>query len=130
MRVGHRDLLASSSHDALLFPGAEQPTDRDPIGANLDHVQVVKGWLDKEGKTQEKVHDVVWSGDRVPRADGKLPPVGDTVDVQTATWTNTIGSSELTTVWQDPEFDAAQRAFYVPMKTQERTYTSPIWYTP
>jgi hypothetical protein len=131
---------------------------KDPIGANLDRVQVVKGWLDKDGKVQEKVYDVVWSGDRVPRADGKLPPVGDTVDVQTATWTNTIGSSELTTVWQDPEFDPTRRAFYyakvieipaprwtaydaryfgltdvpsnVPMKTQERAYTSPIWYSP
>ena len=130
---------------------------KDPIGANLDRIQVVKGWLDAKGAVQEKVYDVVWSGDRKPGADGKLPPVGDTVDVANATWTNTIGAPELITVWQDPAFDAKQRAFYyvrvleiptprwtaydakrfgvaplpgTPMKLQERAYTSPIWYTP
>ncbi len=130
---------------------------RDPIGANLDRIQIVKGWLDKDGKSQEKVHNVAWAGDRKLDAAGKLPPVGDTVDVKKATWTNTIGSSELATIWSDPEFDPAQKTFYyarvieiptprwtaydafrfgvnlpneVPMKTQERAYTSPIWYTP
>lgn len=130
---------------------------KDPISGNLDRIQIVKGWLGKDGKTNEKVYDVVWSGDRKPDAAGKLPPVGSTVDVANATWTNTIGASELITVWKDPEFDAKQRAFYyarvieiptprwtaydakrfgikmpkeVPMVTQERAYTSPIWYTP
>ena len=130
---------------------------RDPIGANLDRIQIVKGWLDKKGVTREKVYDVAWSGDRVLGADGKLPAVGNTVDAATASWTNTIGASELGTVWTDPDFDPAQKAFYyarvleiptprwstydafrfgidlpegVPASTQERAYTSPIWYTP
>jgi hypothetical protein len=130
---------------------------KDPIGANLDRIQVIKGWLDSSGQTHEKIYEVAWSGDRKPDAKGKLPPVGDTVDVPNATYTNTIGASELIKVWKDPEFDASQRAFYyvrvleiptprwtaydakyfgikmppeVPMKLQERAYTSPIWYTP
>jgi len=130
---------------------------KDPIGANLDRIQVVKGWLAEDGSLHEKVYDVAWSGDRKPDAGGKLPPVGDTVDVARATWTNTIGDRELMRVWQDPDFDPALRAFYyarvleiptprwtaydvryfgsdapegVPMTTQDRAYTSPIWYTP
>ena len=131
---------------------------RDPIGANLDRVQVVKGWLSKDGELHEKVYDVAWGGDRKPDPkSGKLPPVGDTVDVAEATWTNTIGAPELATVWKDPDFDPSQRAFYyarvieiptprwtaydakrfgikmdakVPMEAQQRAYTSPIWYTP
>ncbi|MBB4297137.1 hypothetical protein GGI55_001664 [Rhizobium leguminosarum] len=130
---------------------------KDPIGANLDRYQVVKGWLDAAGEVHEKVYDVAWSDARKPGADGKLPPVGDTVDVANATFTNTIGSSELIAFWKDPEFDPSQRAFYygrvleiptprwtaydakyfgiemgpeVRMKTQERAYTSPIWYNP
>ena len=130
---------------------------RDPIGANLDRVQIVKGWMDAKGALQEKVYDVVWSGGRKPGADGKLPPVGNTVNEANATWTNTIGAPELVTVWRDPEFNAAQRAFYyarvieIPtprwtaydarrfgvtalpgtrMTVTERAYTSPIWYTP
>ncbi len=130
---------------------------KDPFSGNLDRIQIVKGWVDGEGNTQEKVYDVAWAGDRTPGADGKLPPVGDTVDVATASFTNTIGAAELITAWTDPDFDPAQRAFYyarvieiptprwtaheavrfgvemsdeVPMKTQERAYTSPIWYTP
>ncbi len=130
---------------------------KDPYSGNLDRIQIVKGWLDSDGKTHEKVYDVVWSGDRTPGADGKLPPVGNTVDVAGATWSNSIGAPELITVWTDPDFDAAQKAFYyarvleiptprwtaydakrygvempkeVPMTTQERAYTSPIWYTP
>jgi hypothetical protein len=130
---------------------------RDPFGANLDRIQIIKGWLDGRGRLQERVYDVSWSGDRRPGADGKLPPVGNTVDVANATWTNTIGAPELITVWEDPDFDPSQRAFYyarvleiptprwtayeanrfnmqvsddVTMITQERAYTSPIWYTP
>jgi hypothetical protein len=130
---------------------------KDPIGANLDRIQIIKGWLDAKGEVQEKVYDVVWSGDRKPGADGKLPAVGNTVDVANATWTNTIGAPELITVWKDPDFDPSLRAFYyarvieiptprwtaydakrfgvtmpkeVPMTIQERAYTSPIWYSP
>ena len=132
---------------------------RDPLGANTDRIQIIKGWMDAKGELHEKVYDVVW-GDADKRQigpDGKLPPVGDTVDVKNATWSNTIGDPELIAVWQDPEFDASQRAFYytrvleIPtprwtaydakrfgveplagttMKLQERAYTSPIWYTP
>jgi hypothetical protein len=130
---------------------------RDPIGANLDRIQVVKGWMDDGGDLHEKVYDVTWSGDREPGADGKLPPVGNTVDIEAANWTNTIGASELMTTWSDPDFDADESAFYyvrvleiptprwvlydkvrlgahvpehVELVHQERAYTSPIWYTP
>ncbi len=130
---------------------------KDPLSGNLDRIQVVKGWLDATGKTNEKVYDVAWSGERKPDDNGKLPAVGNTVDVANALWTNTIGAPELITVWTDPEFDPKQRAFYyarvieiptprwtayeakyfgirppsgTPMITQERAYTSPIWYTP
>ncbi len=85
---------------------------KDPIGGNLDRIQVIKGWLDAKGDVQEKVYDVAWSGDRKPDANGKLPSVGTTVDVENATWTNTIGASELIAVWKDPDFDAKLRAFY------------------
>ena len=85
---------------------------KDPIGANLDRIQVIKGWLDAKGNVQEKVYDVAWSGDRKPDGKGKLPSVGNTVDVANATWKNSIGAPELITVWKDPDFDAKQRAFY------------------
>jgi hypothetical protein len=130
---------------------------RDPIGANLDRIQIVKGWLDDKDETHEQVYDVVWGGDRKPGADGKLPLVGSTVDLANATWTNTIGAPELITVWKDSQFDPKQRAFYyarvieIPtprwtaydakrfgtkplpgtqMTVTERAYTSPIWYMP
>jgi hypothetical protein len=130
---------------------------KDPIGANLDRIQIVKGWLDAKGELHEKVHDVVWSGDRQPGPDGKLPSVGNTVDVANANWTNTIGAPELISVWQDPDFDAKLKAFYyvrvieIPtprwtaydakrfgvkplegtrMTITERAYTSPVWYNP
>ena len=85
---------------------------RDPIGANLDRIQIIKGWIDAKGELHEKIYDVVWGGDRKPDAKGKLPSVGSTVDVANATWQNTIGAPELITVWKDPDFDAKQRAFY------------------
>jgi hypothetical protein len=132
---------------------------KDPYSGNLDRVQIVKGWLDAKGKTHEKVYDVAWSGGKLRKklVNGKLPPVGNTVDVANATWTNTIGAPELITVWTDPEFDPKQGAFYyarvieiptprwtaydakrfgvkmpkeIPMTTTERAYTSPIWYMP
>jgi hypothetical protein len=130
---------------------------KDPYSGNLDRIQIVKGWLEKDGKAQEKVYDVVWSDARTPGPDGQLPPVGNTVDVKHATWTNTIGAPELVAAWVDPDFDAGEPAFYyariieiptprwtaydakrfgvemsadVPMTTQERAYTSPIWYAP
>ena len=85
---------------------------KDPIGANLDRYQIVKGWVDAKGEMQEKVYDVAWSGDRKPGADAKVPSVGSTVDVANATWTNTIGAPELIAVWTDPDFDPTQRAFF------------------
>lgn len=130
---------------------------KDPIGANLDRYQIVKGWVDASGELREKVYDAAWSGNRKPGKDGKLPPVGSTVDVANATWTNTIGAPELIAVWKDPDFDPSLPAFYygrvieiptprwtaydakkfgitlpkeVPMTTTERAYTSPVWYTP
>jgi len=130
---------------------------KDPMSGNLDRIQVVKGWMEKDGSLKEKVYDVVWSGDRKPGANGKLPPVGNTVDVENATWSNSIGAPELIAVWSDPDFDPAEAAFYyarvieiptprwtayeakrygvtmppeVPMTIQERAYTSPIWYAP
>ncbi|TFG92084.1 MAG: DUF3604 domain-containing protein, partial [Myxococcales bacterium] len=85
----------------------------DPEGARLDRVQIVKGWLEPDGDTlHERVYDVVWSGERKPGADAKLPPVGITVDLERATWTNTIGAAQLATVWRDPDFDPRERAFY------------------
>jgi hypothetical protein len=131
---------------------------KDPLGANLDRVQVIKGWVDKAGQAQEKVFNVAWSSpDKRKQAGGKLSAVGDTVDTAKATYTNTIGAPTLATVWSDPEFDPAQRAFYylrvleiptptwmafdavrfkltlppeIPLRHQERAYTSAIWYAP
>jgi hypothetical protein len=131
---------------------------RDPIGANLDRIQIIKGWLDKKGKTHEKIYDVAVSDGRKIGKDGRCKtPVGNTVDIEAANWTNTIGASELATVWTDPDFDPKQKAFYyarvieiptprwvlydkvrlgakIPKEAklvhQERAYTSPIWYTP
>ena len=130
---------------------------KDPLSGNLDRIQIVKGWMDDKGDLHERIYDVAVSDEREIDADGRCrTPVGNTVDVERATWTNTIGDSELITVWSDPEFDPEQSAFYyvrvieiptprwtayealrfgvnmpdeVPMITQERAYTSPIWYT-
>lgn len=132
---------------------------KDSLSGNLDRIQIVKGWIDNQGKAQERIYNVAW-GDADRRkldAKGNLPPVGNTVDTTKATWTNTIGDPELIAVWTDPDFDPAKHAFYyarvleiptprwtlydavhygiklgpeVPLSLQERAYTSPIWYTP
>jgi len=85
---------------------------RDPDGPNLDRVQIIKGWLSADGEMQEKVYNVAWSDGRETDADSKLPPVGNTVDVATATWSNTIGAPILFAHWTGPDFDSGQRAFY------------------
>ena len=132
---------------------------KDSLSGNLDRIQIVKGWIDNQGKAQERIYNVAW-GDADRRkldAKGNLPPVGNTVDTTKATWTNTIGDPELIAVWTDPDFDPSKHAFYyarvleiptprwtlydavhygiklgpeVPLSLQERAYTSPIWYTP
>jgi hypothetical protein len=143
--------------DAAETPAFLVQAVRDPNGANLDRVQIVKGWLGPDGASQERVYDVVWSGDRTPGADGKVGDVGNTVDLEVGTYTNDIGAPELVQVWSDPDFDPSRRAFYyvrvleiptprhslldgialqtdppaeAPPTLQERAYTSPIWYTP
>ena len=130
---------------------------KDPKSGNLDRIQIVKGWLDAAGKQHEKIHDVAWSGDRKIGADGKLPAVGNTVDLKTATTSDAIGAAQLATGWTDPDFKPGERAFYyarvlevptprwntydavrqqmapltkVPATLQERAWSSPIWYTP
>lgn len=131
---------------------------KDPEGANLDRVQVVKGWLDAGGATHEHIYNVAWSGKRTLRSDGSLEPVGDTVDLTRASFANSIGAAQLAVVWNDPDFDPDRRAFYYarvleiptprhqvydavalgmdpaetgqPTRIQERAYSSPIWYTP
>jgi Protein of unknown function (DUF3604) len=130
---------------------------KDPTSRNLDRIQIIKGWT-KYGQSFEKMFDVVWAGDRKPdKWTGRVPPIQSTVDVENATYTNTVGSVQLKTVWTDPEFDPSLHAFYyarvleiptprwttiqahqigvappdvLPATVQERAWTSPIWYTP
>jgi hypothetical protein len=149
--------------DLTMAPSGKAPTFlvyalRDPIGANLDRIQIIKGWMDARGELHEKIYDVAVSDGRDIGADGRSrTPVGNTVDLEAASWTNTIGDSELASVWKDPDFDPEQNAFYyvrvleIPTPRwvvydkvrlgaelpenaeligQERAYTSPIWYTP
>ena len=130
---------------------------KDPIGANLDRIQVIKGWVDSNGAAQEKIFNVAWGSDRALNKDASLTNIGNTVDIANASYENNIGEVELKTQWQDPEFNKDQSSFYyarvleiptprwtafdakrfgsemsddTPMVTQERAYTSPIWYTP
>lgn len=147
---------------ATLSPSGGAPTftvyaEKDVDGANLDRIQIIKGWVDPSGDANEKIIDVAWSGDRVPNAAGKLPPVGNTVDLNTARFTNDIGAATLMGSWTDTDFNPAEGAFYyarvleiptprwstydavrnnlpllegVPAIIQERAWGSPIWYTP
>jgi hypothetical protein len=130
---------------------------KDPTSANLDRIQVIKGWT-QNGQSFERIFDVAWAGDRkADKWSGRVPAIQSTVDLEKATYTNSVGSTELKTVWTDPEFDASLHAFYyarvleiptprwtliqavkagipppdvVPLTGQERAWTSPIWYTP
>ena len=161
-KVGYDKGVPMGGNLSVAPKGAVAPTFlvaalKDSIGGNLDRIQIIKGWVDAQGKMHEKVYDVAWSDNRKQNANGKLPSVGNTVDVVSATWTNTIGATELITVWKDPDFDMKENAFYyarvieiptprwtaydakyfkvnmpeeVPMTTTERAYTSPIWYKP
>lgn len=167
----HRPHMARTGYRKGVPMGAELPSRResddrpkfmvaalkDPDGANLDRIQMVKGWIDADGKSREKIYNVAWSGKRPLDRKGRLEPVGNTVDLEGASYRNTIGAAQLAAVWTDPDFDPRQRAFYylrvleiptprwivydharlgVELPTdaelvhQERAYTSPIWYSP
>ena len=139
-------------------PGFLVAAMKDPDGANLDRIQIIKGWVDAKGKTHEKIYNVAWSGDRKEDKKGKLPAVGNTVDLKTARYENSIGAAQLSGVFRDPDFNASDSAVYyvrvleiptprwtlydkvrfnikdmdkdVPLVHQERAFSSPIWYGP
>jgi hypothetical protein len=155
-----QDMPAHPLKDLAQSPSFAVWALKDPHSGNLDRVQIIKGWTNpKTGYPEEKIYDIVWSemDKRKPGADGKLPPVGNTVDIKTAKYTNDIGDSQLSAVWTDPDFDPTMKAVYyvrvleiptprwstydakklgveppaeVPATIQERAYSSPIWYTP
>lgn len=146
-------IMASTDTAPVLTVYAE----KDPMGANLDRIQIIKGWVDANGELHETIADVAWSGDRTPDETGTLPAVGNTVDLETALYTNDIGAPMLMGGWSDPDYDPAERAFYyaraleiptprwstydavrsgqpllttVPATIQERAWGSPIWVSP
>ena len=143
--------------DAYASPNFLVSAQRDPEGANLDRIQIIKGWLDENGELNEQVYDVAWAGERRPGPDGKLPGIGSSVGGDGLGYSNSIGAPILSVVWTDPEFSADAHAFYyvrvieiptprwskfdeayfdvkappeAPATTQERAYTSAIWYVP
>lgn len=151
------DLTTPSIVDSQTAPQLLIRAVKDPVNANLDRVQVIKGWVDNDGQRHDKVYNVVWSDDRQQDQNGGITAVGNTVDLTTARYSNTIGSEALVGKWVDPDFNAEERAYYYvrvlqiptprnslydslalqiplpeegPATIQERAYSSPIWYTP
>ena len=161
-RIGYENGV-SMGGDLSNAPNNKSPrflihASKDPDGANLDRAQVIKGWHDASGELHEKIYNVALSDNRKPNWLGKVNPVGNTVDIPSASYSNSIGDPELAVVWEDPDFDKDELAFYylrileiptprwtayaiknfdlegvateVPVVTQERAYTSPIWFSP